>query len=145
MQYKTKQRDAVLKFFMDHADSCFTVRDVYGQVDAGETTVFRAITSLTEAGLLRKFTVGSGRGECACYQYDSCSGKSGHIHLKCEECGELIHMDCAFMETILSHFLNEHGFSVDCGRTVIYGLCAECREKKDRADRDAERTEGMGS
>ena len=148
MQYKTKQRDAVLRFFMDHADSCFTVRDVYGQVDAGEATVFRAITSLTESGLLRKFTVGSGRGECACYQYDSCSGRSGHIHLKCEGCGQLIHMDCAFMETILAHFLDEHGFSVDCGRTVIYGLCAECRENKDRAartDREEEKTEGMGS
>jgi Fur family ferric uptake transcriptional regulator len=133
---------------MDHADSCFTVRDVYGQVDAGEATVFRAITSLTEAGLLRKFTVGSGRGECACYQYDSCSGKSEHIHLKCEGCGQLIHMDCAFMETILAHFLDEHRFSVDCGRTVIYGLCAECRENKDRAaraDRKEEKTEGMGS
>ena len=138
MQYKTKQRDAVLRFFMDHADSCFTVRDVYGQVDAGEATVFRAITSLTEAGLLRKFTVGSGRGECACYQYDSCSGKSGHIHLKCEGCGQLIHMDCAFMETILAHFLDEHGFSVDCGRTVIYGLCTGCREKESEKEEGSE-------
>ena len=127
MQYKTKQRDAVLRFFMEHAGSCFTVRDVYAAVDAGESTVFRAITSLTEAGLLRKFTAGNGRGECACYQYDG--GRPGHIHLKCERCGELIHMDCAFMETILSHFLNEHGFSVDSGRTVIYGLCASCRDK----------------
>ena len=145
MQYKTKQRDAVLRFFMDHADSCFTVKDVYAHVDAGEATVFRAITSLTEAGLLRKFTVGSGRGECASYQYDNCHGKSEHIHLKCEGCGELIHMDCAFMETILSHFSEEHGFSVDCGRTVVYGLCAACRESRNRADREDERTEGMGS
>ena len=41
-------------------------------------------------------------------------------------------MDCSFMETILSHFIDEHGFAVDCGRTVIYGVCASCRERKER-------------
>ena len=33
------------------------------------------------------------------------------------------------MATILSHFLDEHGFAVDCGKTVIYGLCENCREE----------------
>jgi Fur family ferric uptake transcriptional regulator len=127
MQYRTKQRDEILRFFMDHADRCFSVKEVRGQVDAGEATVFRAITALTEAGMLRKFTVGSGRGESAFYQYADCGDRPEHIHLKCEQCGELFHMDCAFMETILSHFRDEHGFEVDCGRTVIYGICGTCR------------------
>ena len=38
MKYHTKQRDAVLRFFMDHEEQCFTAREVYEQVDAGEAT-----------------------------------------------------------------------------------------------------------
>ena len=131
MQYRTKQRDEILRFFMDHADRCCSVKEVSGQVDAGEATVFRAVTALTESGMLRKFTVGTGRGECAFYQYAACGNRPEHIHLKCERCGALFHMDCAFMETILSHFRDEHAFTVDCGKTVIYGLCRTCREAGD--------------
>ena len=132
MKYHTRQRDAVLRFFMDHEERCFTAREVYEQVEAGEATVFRAITALTESGLLRKFTSGSGRSDSATYQYNPCGEHADHIHLKCGRCGELIHMDCAFMQEILSHFLNEHGFAVDCGRTVIYGLCEKCRREEER-------------
>lgn len=129
MKYHTKQRDAVLRFFMDHEEQCFTAREVYEQVDAGEATVFRAIAALTESGLLKKYTSGSGRSDSATYQYDPCGDRTDHIHLKCERCGELIHMDCAFMATILAHFLDGHGFAVDCGKTVIYGLCENCRRE----------------
>lgn len=147
MQYRTKQRDEILRFFREHGEQCFSVKEVYRQVDAGEATVFRAITALTDAGLLRKFTAGGGRGECAYYQYDSCGARPDHIHLRCEECGELIHMDCSFLETILGHFMSEHGFAVDCGRTVIYGTCASCREKAERAKRadpDSRDADGEG-
>lgn len=131
MKYHTRQRDAVLQFFLDHRDRCFTAREVYEQVEAGEATVFRAIAALTETGQLRKFASGSGRGDSATYQYNPCGEGADHIHLKCDRCGELIHVDCAFMGEILAHFLNEHGFAVDCSRTVIYGLCAACRKEAD--------------
>ena len=142
MQYKTRQRDAVLRFFEEHADRCFSVREVCGQVNAGEATVFRTVTALTEAGLLKKFTSGGGRGECASYQYADCPDRPEHIHLKCERCGVLLHMDCSFMEEVLAHFLEAHGFSVDCGRTVIYGLCETCRNEE-RGVRAEDRGTGM--
>ena len=133
MRYKTKQRDEVLRFFMDHEDECFSAREVYENVEAGEATVFRAITALTESGLLTRYAAGSGRNEYATYRYNAKNANSEHIHLKCEQCGRLIHMDCAFMREILNHFLSEHGFAVDCGRTVIYGLCETCQSEEEHA------------
>lgn len=121
--YKTRQRDEILRFFTEHKDRCFSARDLIGQVDAGEATVFRALSTLTNEGKLKKFTGGS--GESAYYQFNAAECAL-HIHLKCRECGKLIHMDCAFMEEILKHFRNEHAFTVDCGQTVIYGLCGDC-------------------
>ncbi len=127
MRYRTKQRDEVLRFFMDHEEECFSAREVYEQVEAGEATVFRAVAALVADGLLTKYTGGNGRGEFATYRYNSAGTCADHIHLKCDRCGRLIHMDCSFMRRIAEHFLNEHGFAVDCGRTVIYGLCEACR------------------
>jgi len=121
--YKTRQRDEILRFFTEHRDRCFTARDLIGQVDAGEATVFRALTTLTNEGKLKKFTGGS--GESAQYQFNA-AGCDLHIHLKCRRCGKLIHMDCPFMENILAHFRSEHAFTVDCGQTVIYGFCGDC-------------------
>lgn len=121
--YKTRQRDEILRFFTEHKDQCFSARDLIGQVDAGEATVFRALSTLTNEGKLKKFTGGSGGS--AYYQLNA-SECALHIHLKCRGCGKLIHVDCAFMEEILSHFRNEHAFTVDCGQTVIYGLCGDC-------------------
>ena len=125
--YRTRQRDGILRFFTEHPDRCFTARDLVGQVDAGEATIFRTLAALTEEGKLKKFTGGS--GESAYYQFNN-AGCDLHLHLKCRGCGKLFHMDCAFMQEILAHFRNEHGFSVDCGQTVIYGLCGDCTGQK---------------
>ena len=121
-QYKTRQRDEILRFFMEHQDGCFSAKDVYKQVNAGEATVFRTLNALAQEGILNKFTGDGG----AYYQYNRENACTDHIHLKCERCGRLIHMDCTFIHELIRHFCSEHGFTVDCGKTVIYGLCGDC-------------------
>lgn len=130
-KYKTKQRDEILSFFTEHGDSCFTARDVCQKVSCGEATVFRTIASLTEEGKLKRFVSGDGRST-AYYQLNSCEHDCGHIHLKCNKCGQLIHMDCGFIKELLSHFTTEHNFTVDSGKTVIYGLCEGCGKEARR-------------
>jgi len=123
-QYKTKQRDEILRFFMEHPDGCYSAKDVYGQVNAGEATVFRTLNALAQEGILNKFT--GETGERAYYQYSGETACTGHIHMKCRQCGKLIHMDCTFIRELMHHFCSEHGFTMDCGKTVIYGLCKDC-------------------
>lgn len=125
-KYKTKQRDEILSFFRENADGCFTAREVIENVHAGEATVFRTLSALVDEGVIKRFTGDSNRGGAAHYQFSSCTESDPHIHLRCEDCGRLIHMDCGFMEDIVSHFRADHGFSVDCSRTVIYGRCSSC-------------------
>lgn len=121
--YRTRQRDEILRFFTEHRDGCYSARELVGRVDAGEATIFRALSALTNEGKLKRFTGGS--GESAYYQLNAAECAL-HMHLKCRGCGRLIHMDCDFMKEILAHFKNEHSFTVDCGQTVIYGLCGDC-------------------
>ena len=61
-KYKTKQRDEILRLFMDNEGKCMSAREVCSVVTAGEATVFRALSSLTEEGLLKRFNGDSGRG-----------------------------------------------------------------------------------
>ena len=121
-KYRTKQRDEILRFFMDNEDKCFTARDVCARVKAGEATVFRTISSLVDDGRLKRYT--GGRGEGAYYQLSTCSS-GDHIHLKCSKCGRLIHMDCEKMTAVKAHILKEHDFIIG-GELVINGICVAC-------------------
>ena len=40
----------------------------------------------------------------------------------------LIHLDCRELQEIREHLLEEHGFAWDAGRTVLYGICGNCRK-----------------
>lgn len=53
-----------------------------------------------------------------------------HYHLKCTECGKLIHAECKFLSELSAHIYNEHGFKVDGSRTVLYGVCGDCLKRK---------------
>lgn len=128
--YKTKQRDEILCFLMENKDCCFSAREISEHVTAGEATVFRTLAVLVRENRIRKFSRGgSGRGECSYYQYQTADACTSHIHLKCEDCGKLLHMDCDFMNEISRHFSKDHGFFMDCGKTVIYGRCTDCMNK----------------
>lgn len=125
--YNTKQRDEIVEFFARHRGCCFTAKDIIvsGEVSVGEATVYRTLTKLANQGVLKRFT---GDGSGACYQLMDEQKCSSHFHLKCDRCQKLIHMDCGFMKEMQQHIESNHGFAVDVGRTVIYGLCSECQK-----------------
>ena len=129
-KYKTKQRDEILGVFRDNPEKCMSAREVAAMVDAGEATVLRALSALTEEGLLRRFSADA-KGS-AQYRLNTCADE--HIHLKCLGCGRLIHMDCGFTENIREHFMKDHDFMLDSSRTVIYGVCGDCRRARETAE-----------
>ena len=65
----------------------------------------------------------------ACFEYvggGDCKEKSGHFHLKCEQCGTFIHLDSSELHEIQTYLAKKRGFKVDTLRTVFYGLCKKC-------------------
>ena len=123
--YNTKQRDEIVEFFSRHRGKCFSAKDIIrsGEIKSGEATVYRTLSKLAENGVLKRFTDGSSG---ACYQLAESSDCDKHFHLKCENCGKLIHVDCGFMAEIKQHIEASHDFYVDLGKTVFYGLCGAC-------------------
>jgi Fur family ferric uptake transcriptional regulator len=98
-------------------------------ISISPATVYRQLEHLAEEGLVVKSTPEGEKSACfelvdraSCHD-DSC------YHLKCESCGMLFHSDCHEVDKLKMHMSKEHGFLIDARRTVIYGLCQDCRER----------------
>jgi Fur family ferric uptake transcriptional regulator len=90
----------------------------------GQTTVYRHLERMVAEGKLRQYMLSEGS---ACYQYigpdKACQE---HFHLKCENCGTLIHLDCTLLDTMQGHLLHEHDFQINLLKTTLYGTCGAC-------------------
>ena len=58
--YQTRQQEAIVALFERSAQACLTADEAYRQLlaegmDVGKTTVYRAITKLCDAGVLRRY------------------------------------------------------------------------------------------
>ncbi|MBQ0084593.1 MAG: transcriptional repressor [Clostridiales bacterium] len=109
------------------ADDLVDILRKNGQ-NVSRTTVYRTLEKLVSEDKVRKYLFE--RNESACYQFLE-NGKTchEHFHLKCTVCGRLTHLDCEHIKNLCSHILDDHGFTVDLSKTVLYGVCRECKEK----------------
>lgn len=132
--YKTKQKEQILSFIKSKKDVHVTASDIVmflsrENTPVGTATVYRYLDKLVSQGVIRKYTMDEKMS--ACYQYIVDAEKCReHFHLKCIDCGTLIHIDCDYMKSLNDHILEHHGFKVDNSRTVLYGRCSDCEEKK---------------
>ncbi len=129
-EYSTRQRALILEFIKE-SSSHLSVGDIVSGLALkghaiGRATVYRTLERLCATGEIKKFIIDE-KG-AACYQRSDAECNS-HFHLKCLVCGRLIHLDCDFLSKMESHILNEHGFTVSSGKTVIYGVCSHCSRK----------------
>lgn len=131
-EYHTAGRGALSSFFKAHPDCQFTVDELYAAVSAqvlvGKSSVYRHLSELCDKDVVRKFR--SEERGCNVYQYvgNGCDCRD-HFHEKCTVCGKIQHLDCHATIEFATHLLREHGFSVNCGQTILYGVCAKCQGK----------------
>ena len=90
------------------------------------STVYRTLTELVEAGLLRKMDLG-GR---EVYEFDY--GYPQHDHLHCTECNQLIEFQSDEIRRIRDAVAREHQFRVTGHRLIVSGVCDECTRKRRR-------------
>lgn len=127
----TERRIIVDEIFAEHEH--FDVDQIVNRLSqrddgrrVSRSTVYRAVSSLEEAGLLRRVARADGRD---LYEHDY--GYPQHDHLICRETGKLIEFHSPELDEILRRVAAEHGFRIEGHRLEVYGLSAEaCRPKK---------------
>ena len=131
--YNTKQKAAIISAIKSMEDKHFTIDNICDALSSndervGRTTVYRYLEKLSDDGIVRKFAMP--QGESTCYQYvGEHTHCDEHFHLKCEKCGDLIHMQCDELNGIAAHIKSHHGFQLNPLKTVIYGVCEGCASK----------------
>lgn len=123
--YHTKNHDLLISILRANSDKCFSVDDVCRMMSAqgsraDRTTVYRQLEKLAARGMAHRQS--TERGDGVVYRF--CGEECGsHLHLRCLDCGRIIHLDCRFAESFSEHLYADHAFTVDNGLTVIYGHC----------------------
>ena len=133
--YNTKQRELVLNYIISLGGAHVTAAQIMEHcleedISIGRTTVYRHLDKLTDNGELRKYTVDG--VSSACYQYTGCDTRVNcydHLHLKCEDCGELFHFEYSGLNGLQDHILDKYSFRINALKTVLYGKCGNCAQK----------------
>ena len=116
--HNTQQRRAIVSVFFQE-EGHLTIDDLYGLVQrqdptVGQSTVYRTMKLLCEAGLAKEVSFGGG-----VVRYEQASDWH-HDHLICECCGKSIEVVDPKIEAL------QYGFTPTQHRLYLYGVCPEC-------------------
>lgn len=129
LKYKTEGKQLVLHFFEERSDSSFSCSEVYTSLSdygVGKSSVFRIISDFEKEGKIKRVPSAEGKG--ALYRFASCGSCSEHLHLKCQSCGKLIHLDRVTTGAVEASLLINSGFSLD-EHTPLLGKCKSCKNR----------------
>ncbi len=127
MGYITGKRERIIEFLESNSSSSFTLEEICRGVltdGKGRSTVYRLVSELVSDGAVRRLS--DGRTRHCTYQFLGGDGCHRHMHLKCKDCGRLIHLDEALSHELEERLVAAGGFEVEEGM-VIYGRCSECK------------------
>ena len=132
--YRTKQRMLLLDYLRNNADKPLCAEEIARGLSECEcncsdrvsvSSVYRNLALLAAGGDVRKFTAEDGR--TALYQYVDHVRCDAHLHLRCTDCGKLLHMDEDLSIRVLRAVMGSTDFLINGKKTVLYGVCSECR------------------
>ena len=91
------------------------------------STVYRTLSQLEEAGLLRKVARTNDKDV---YEHDY--GYPQHDHFICKSCGELFEFQNDDIAEILERLAEKINFRMNEHRLEVYGICEECSRPPQR-------------
>ena len=128
MTYNTERRHEIIALTASERERAFTAEEICGRLlndGNGKSTVYRIISNLVNEGILKR--ISDGKSRHVKYQYLGERVCAEHLHLKCNSCGKLIHLDKERSKIIVSSLRDCDGFSLDQTEFLI-GRCKKCSE-----------------
>jgi Fur family ferric uptake transcriptional regulator len=126
-RYTGQQRDLVRYIFSQH--SHFDAEQLMDAVQregfkVSRATVYRTLTKLVDAGLLRRLEM----GPRTFYEHDY--GYPQHDHLHCEQCNQIIEFQHPAVEAVIREVCRQQGFQSGGHSFIIRGVCADCNRAR---------------
>ncbi|MBL8818660.1 MAG: transcriptional repressor [Planctomyces sp.] len=133
----TQERETIVREIFaehDHFDSDQIVARLskprINGTRVSRATIYRTISSLEEAGLIRKVARANDR---EVYEHDY--GYPQHDHFICEKCSKLVEFRNEEISAILGRVASEFGFRMSGHRLEVNGICSECARPPERRHR----------
>jgi Fur family ferric uptake transcriptional regulator len=126
-RYTGQQRQLVRYIFSQHnhfaADQLIEAALREG-FRASRATIYRTLSKLVDAGMLRQLEV-AGR---TFYEHDY--GYPQHEHLYCGECGQMIEFQHPAILAMIDEVCRQHGFRSHGHSLIVRGLCGDCNRAR---------------
>lgn len=126
MTYNTEKRSEITAFLKASPNRAFSIDEIAAAVcpdGSARSTVYRIVSKMVGEGKLRKITSDVSRHTT--YQYLGESGCCEHLHLKCKDCGRLIHLDEETSHLLEEKIMANGHFAIDEG-AMLFGRCEGC-------------------
>ena len=122
-RYTDQQRELVAHIFARHThfDTDQLLSDLRrANRRVSRATVYRTLSKLVDAGLLRRIEIGSRT------VYDHDYGYPWHEHLVCDKCGKLTEFTHDGIAEAVKGVAAAHGFHLTGYDLVVNGTCSSC-------------------
>lgn len=122
-RFTEQQRELLAHVFAKHShfDAEQLIEDLKAAgKNISRATVYRTLTKLVDAGLLRRIELGTRT------VFDHDYGYPFHDHLVCEQCGTMIEFQSEQLDAVLRGVAGQYQFRPSGRTLVIRGVCAEC-------------------
>jgi Fur family ferric uptake transcriptional regulator len=126
-RFTGQQRDMVRFIFAqhNHFDAEQLIDDMKRAGFAvSRATVYRTLTKLVDAGLLRRLEL----GPRMFYEHDY--GYPQHEHMYCQRCGKVIEFQDGALDNLIRQVCQQHHFQTSSHTFIIRGICADCNRAR---------------
>ncbi len=126
MTYNTPMRAQIVSFFEKNADRAYSLEEICSALLSGghgRSTVYRLVSRLVEAGCVKR--ISDEKSRHVTYQFVGECGCKEHLHLKCKDCGRLIHLDAEISHAFGDALKKSRGFALD-ESSLLFGRCKDC-------------------
>jgi Fur family ferric uptake transcriptional regulator len=126
-RFTGQQRDMVRYIFSkhNHFDADQLVDEMKHEgFRVSRATIYRTLSKLVDAGLLRRLNIG------ARTRYEHDYGYPQHDHLYCQSCNRMIEFQSSELERLLHEVCQQHNFQFQGHSFVIRGVCADCNRAR---------------
>lgn len=87
----------------------------------GQSTVYRTLKLLAEAGLALELNPGGGVA-----RVEAAPVAESHEHLVCRNCGAIVEVKSRVLSSLQDRLAEEHGFVLEKQAHCLLGLCQSC-------------------
>lgn len=128
-KYTTEQRRILSEYFATHYHKAFTVKELATALEPqgiSISAIYRNLPEMENDGLLLKVSKQEGAVKHIAYQFIDPVKCAGVIHLVCEKCSDVHHVNKNITDLLVNMAQENCNFLVQSQKSVLYGLCQNC-------------------